>query len=202
MQLRSFFQQRTPRNTFLYNSLKISISAVFLFSVPGLFAQESDFEKKVAVDELPIPNEKKQLFYLQRDPDENTVVYQLNLDGEQVDADKPVNVYWIRYTEGGERKGLNLVQRTMAYGISHKALDNGDFELRIAAHKSLPLRHDYSKEHKQCVWFAASNNREAILRRVYVRVDGGSTFSPDIVYFELCGRDVSTYAKVTQRIQP
>ena len=202
MQLRSFFQRYTPCNTFLYNSLKISISAVFLFSTSVLFAQESDFEKKVAVDELPIPNEKKQLFYLQRDPDENTVVYQLNLDGEQVDADKPVNVYWIRYTEGGDRKGLNLVQRTMAYGISHKALDNGDFELRIAAYKTLPLRLSYSEKHKQYVVFASINNREAILDRIFVRIEGGNMFSPDIAYFELLGRDTATHAKVTQRIKP
>lgn len=202
MQSRPFFQRNVPQNTSLYHSLKISISAVFLFLALGLLAQEGDFERKVSVDELPIPNEKKQLFYLQRDPDENTVVYQLNLDGERVDADKPVNVYWIRYTEGGERKGLSLVQRTMAYGISHKTLDNGDFELRIAAYKTLPLRLSYSEKHKQYMVFASINDREAILDRIFVRIDGGSALSPDIAYFELLGRDVATHAKVAQRIRP
>lgn len=202
MQLYPLIQQYARYDIFQQNNLKGSVTALFFFSALGLFAQGGDFEKQVTVTQLPVPNEKKQLFYLQRDPDENTVVYQLNLDGEQVDADKPINVYWIRYAEGGERKGLNLVQRTMAYGVSHKALENGDFELRIAAYKDLPLRLSYCKKHKQYMVYLSINNREAILDRIFVRIDGGSVFSPDIAYFELCGRDANTYAKVTQRVKP
>ncbi len=196
--LRQHPQYETPR----HHGLRGSISAVLLFTAVGLFAQENDFEKQVSVAQLPVPNEKKQLFYLQRDPDENTVIYQLNLDGDQVDTDKPVNVYWIRYTEGGERKGLSFVQRTMAYGITHKALENGDFDLRIAAYKNLRLRLSYCKKNQQYLVFTSINNREAILDRIFVRIDGGNMLNPDITYFELCGRDAQTYAKVTQRIKP
>lgn len=180
----------------------VGIGVVVLFSALGLIAQERDFEKKVEVDKLPVPNENKQLFYLQRDPDENTVVYQLNMADSIIDAEQPVNVYWIRYAEGGVRKDLNFVQRTMAYGISHKALGNGDFELRLAAYKRLPLKLSYCDKHKKYLVFAAINNHEAILDRIFVRIEGGSMFSPDIAYFELSGRDVATHARVTERIKP
>ncbi|WP_257669464.1 DUF4833 domain-containing protein [Parapedobacter tibetensis] len=185
-----------------YACLKGCISVVFLFYALGLLAQQNDFEKQVEVAKLPIPNEKKQLFYLQRDPDENTIIYQLNTDGNQVDADKPVNAYWIRYAEGGVRKELNLIQRSMAYGISHKTLTNGDFELRLAAYKTLPLRLSYSTAHKKYLVLASINNREAILDRIFVRIEGGSMLSPNIAYFELCGRDAVTLAQVTERIKP
>lgn len=182
--------------------LKGSMGVVLFLSGFGLVAQETTFDKKVRVGDLPIPNEKRQLFYLQRDPDANTVIYQLNVVDGVVDADEPVNVYWIRYAEGGTRKSLNFVQRTMAYGVSHKLLDNGDFELRLAAYKSKPLRLSYCEKSKEYKVYASINNREAKLDRIFVRIDGGSMFSPDIAYFELSGRDTATLAGVAERIVP
>lgn len=202
MLLCPFFHRYVLYDTWRYSWLKGNVGMVLLFSALGLVAQESDFDKKVAVDKLPVPNEEKQLFYLQRDPDENTIIYQLNMVDNEVDAEEPVNVYWIRYAEGGTRKGLNFVQRTMAYGISHKVLGNGDFELRLAAYKGLPLRLSYCDKSKMYRVFASINNREAILDRIFVRIEGGSMFNPDIAYFELSGRDRATLARVTQRIQP
>ncbi|SEL92950.1 DUF4833 domain-containing protein [Parapedobacter koreensis] len=198
----SFFQQPTLHDVGRYIRLKGSISIVLLFSALGLVAQENKFDKKVTVERLPVPKEKKQLFYLQRDPDENTIIYQLNMEDSVVNADDPVNVYWIRYTEGGVRKDLNFVQRTMAYGIDHKALGDGAFELRLAAYKNLPLRLSYCDKSKAYVVYATINSREAILDRIFVRIDGGSMFKPDIAYFELSGRDTATMAKVSERIKP
>lgn len=185
-----------------YTRLKANVSFVLLFSALGLLAQESKFDKKVAVDRLPVPNENKQLFYLQRDPDENTVIYQLNMTDSVIDPDEPINVYWIRYAEGGIRKDLNFIQRTLAYGISHKSLGNGSYELRLAAYKSHPLRLSYCDKSKKYVVYTSINNREAILDRIFVRIDGGTQLSPDIAYFELKGRDTATSAPVTERIKP
>ncbi|WP_353195676.1 DUF4833 domain-containing protein [Parapedobacter defluvii] len=192
----------TRNNLWEYTRLKGNISIILLFSALGLIAQESKFDKKVAVDQLPVPNENKQLFYLQRDPDENTVIYQLNMKDSVVDSDEPINVYWIRYAEGGIRKDLNFIQRTMAYGISHKQLDNGSYELRLAAYKSHPLRLSYCDKSKKYVVYTSINNREAILDRIFVRIDGGSQLNPDIAYFELIGRDAATLARVAERIKP
>lgn len=51
------------------------------------------------------------LFYLQRSKDSNTVVYEANVAANHtLDADKPVDVYWIRYAEDGQRKKLSALQ--------------------------------------------------------------------------------------------
>ena len=185
-----------------YTRLKGNVSIVLLFSALGLIAQESKLGKKVEVDQLPVPNEKKQLFYLQRDPDENTVIYQLNCVDGGVDPDEPVNVYWIRYAEGGVRKDLNFVQRTMAYGISHESLGNGQYELRLAAYKQHPFRLSYCNRSKKYVVYTSINNKEAILDRIFVRINGGSKLNPNVDYFELCGRDSATFAPLMERIKP
>lgn len=186
----------------LRSGAKGSLWIFLFFSGFSLTAQEQESQKKVAVDELPVPNEPKQLFYLQRDPDDNTVIYQLNTIDGVVDADNPVNSYWIRYAEGGVRRDLNFLQRTMAYGVSHKSLSNGDFELRLAAYKSHPLRLSYCEKSETYKVYTTINGREAVLERIFVRIEGGSMLSPNISYFELSGRDTATQAQVSERIKP
>lgn len=168
----------------------------------ALPAQEPKSASKAVADSLPVPNEPNQLFYLQRDPDANTVIYQLNAVDGVVDADKPVNIYWIRYTEGGARKDLNFVQRSMAYGISHKALGKGAFELRLAAYENHPLRLAYCEKSQAYRVYTSIDRREAVLERIFVRIDGGSVLNPNILYIELIGRDNASGARVSERIKP
>ena len=82
-----------------------------LFSLPPAAKPATTF---------PVPSGvTNQLFYLQRDPNTNTVIYQLNVDrAGKLDEDEPVNVFWIRYDEHGERKDLNFIQRKFAYGLT------------------------------------------------------------------------------------
>ena len=157
---------------FKYSCIYGPISSLLLFSSLGLSAQENTFENQVAVASLPVPHEHNQLFYLQRDPDENTVIYRLNTINDEIDPNDPVNVYWIRYAEGGEKKSLNFIQRTMAYGVSTKQLKNNDFELRLAAYQGLPLRLTYLKTEKKYVVLAKINGKEAVLDRIFVRITG------------------------------
>lgn len=78
-----------------------------------------------------IPN---QLFYLQRDPNANTVVYQLNVnDAGKIDEDEPVRMFWLRYAEHGERQDLSFIQRRFAYGLTTQKLGPDKYELKFAA---------------------------------------------------------------------
>ena len=187
---------------FKYCYIRGPISSILLFSTLGVFAQGSSFDKQVSITSLPVPHEKGQLFYLQRDPDENTVVYQLNTQNDKIDQTNPIDVYWIRYAEGGTRKNLSFVQRTMAYGINSKELENGDFELQLAAYKALPLRLTYLKSQKKHVVLTKINGRPAILDRIFVRITGGTTLNPDIAYFELSGRDTTGTVRLSEQRQP
>ena len=68
--------------------------------------------------DFPIPpHNPKQLFYLQRTSNTNTIICELNLNEKGVpDPESPVHVFWIRYTEGAVKKELNYIQRVFAYG--------------------------------------------------------------------------------------
>lgn len=183
--------------------LRCLVLAVFAVDAPEVRAHEKPAKaRQPDKTDWPVPNEPQQLFYIQRDPDINTVVYQLNLANGQIDRDNPVNIFWIRYNEDEQRKPLNYVQRTMAFGMSHKELENGDYALQLVSYKDLPLRLSYSKKKQKYVVYTQIQGAEAVLDRIYVRINGGSMFNPNIVYFELSGRHVSTGQTVSERISP
>lgn len=176
--------------------------AVFETGTAPLQVQAQPQPTRGLETEWPVPAEPLQLFYLQRDPDINTVVYQLNMVDGEINGNKPVNVFWIRYAENNEQRPLNYVQRTMAFGLTHRKLDNGDFALQLVSYRDLALRLTYHEALGRHVVYASINGTQAILDRIYVRIDGGSLFNPNIVYFELSGRDTSTGRAVSERLTP
>jgi len=177
-------------------------SSVFFFIAVSICsskvaAQGADQPKQVDKASLPVPNEKQQLFYLQRDPNANTVVYTLNIkDNGQLDEEEPVAAYWILYEENGKRKDLSFIQRKLAYGIEYKKLNKGEYEIHLASYKKLPMRLAYCPQSKQYEAFASINHRQTIVEKIFVRIAGGSLFKPHIDYIELTGRDPQSGERV------
>ncbi|WP_342083372.1 DUF4833 domain-containing protein [Dyadobacter sp. OTU695] len=154
-------------------------------------------------DEFPVPNNVPGLlFYIQRDPNTNTICYQLNVDKQgKISEKNPVNTFWIRYPEGGIRKELNYLQRKFAYGINSKAIGNATYELRSVAYSKLPLylRRDTRNEYHV---YTSIDKKECILSRVFIRIDGGTFWSPNVLYIELKGTEIATGKTIVQRIKP
>lgn len=154
-------------------------------------------------DEFPVPdNVPGLLFYIQRDPNTNTICYQLNVDKQgRISEKNPVNTFWIRYPEGGVKKDLNYLQRKFAYGINSKAIGNAAYELRSVAYSKLPLylRRDSRNQYHV---YTSIDKRECILSRVFIRIDGGTFWSPNVLYIELKGVDTATGKTIIQRIKP
>lgn len=184
---------------------------IFLFTLIGPmmiweenFAQGKDdaIDSLVEKEKLPIPNEEKQLFYLQRDPNTNTVIYTLNVKDGEVDDNNPINAHWIRYAEGGERSDLSFIQRKFAYGVNHTKTGEREYDIRLQAYKDLAISVKYDSTHKQYKAFTEVKDREIILERIFVRIDGGSYFKPNIQYIEVLGYDPRTKAKISHRFSP
>jgi len=52
---------------------------------------------------FPKPNgNSNQLFFLQRTPNANTVVYELNVKNGELDSIEPVHIFWILYGKNAE----------------------------------------------------------------------------------------------------
>jgi hypothetical protein len=87
----------------------IFITVCPAFSASGFHRSSDPF---TIPDTFPVPKGNPlQLFYLQRTANINTIVCDLNLNAKGVpNPEKPINVYWIVYTEGSAKKELNYIQ--------------------------------------------------------------------------------------------
>jgi phosphatidylglycerophosphate synthase len=155
-------------------------------------------------DTFPVPGgNPNQLFYLQRTTNTNTIVCELNVNSKgQLDTESPVNVFWIRFPEGGMRKELNYIQRTFAYGIKSKPLGNNVYQLHFVSFKKRTFDLMPSPKDNKYRVFAMINQKQAQLNRIFLKIEGGSFWSPNVVYMEMKGTDVVTGKEVMERFKP
>lgn len=150
--------------------------------------------------DFPVPKEPNMLFYLQRTPNENTVIYALRLTPEGTIAkDHPVDVYWRRFQEDGRRMELDFIQRTFAYGVRTK--DLGDkIEIRCIGHDKVPIyvyKHRIASQPYRAM--VVVNDRAMFLDKIFLEIDGGTFWFPNVKYAEFSGSDPATGAPVVER---
>lgn len=155
-------------------------------------------------DTFPVPSVSNQLFYLQRTANTNTIVYEANLNSKgQVDESDPVHVFWIRYTEGSVKKELNYIQRMFAYGIKTQLQPNGSYKMHVVSYKKQQLNLMRSPKDGKYHVYTIINHKEAVLRRIFIKVgEGGSFWAPNVLYMELRGRDEVTGEELMERLKP
>jgi hypothetical protein len=148
-----------------------------------------------------IPSTINRLFYLQRNPNPNTVIYELNAPGGKLDLDEPVHPYWIRYNEQGQKADLNYIQRKFAFGVSAKSIGTGKWDIRLAAYKKFPLTLMRGSDGKYHI-FATISQKQAIISRIFVKIEGGTFWFPNVRFIEILATDTQTGTAVIERFKP
>ena len=169
--------------------------------------QKSNIITAVAIDPqdtFPVPSgNPMQLFYLQRNSNTNTIVCELNLDSKgQLIKETPVHVFWLRFAEGGLRKELNYIQKVFAYGIKTQPQGNGTYKMHFVSYKKQSLLLMHSPRDNKYHVYAIINQKNALLNRIFLKVEGGTFWSPNIVYMEMKGTDPSTGKELVERFKP
>jgi hypothetical protein len=142
------------------------------------------------------------LFYVQRTPNSNTIVYDINVDKSgKPDADEPVKAYWIRYAEKGQKEDLNYIQRKFAYGLNAKPLGNDSYDIRFVSYKKFPLMLMKANDGKYHI-FALISQKQAILDHIFVKIEGGTFWLPNVAYVEIKGTDPKTGREMVERFKP
>ncbi len=176
---------------------------IAIFVVAGSFSVSAQDTGNPSPLNFPVPKGiENQLFYLQRDPNINTIICELNVgsDGDVV-KDKPVSVYWIRYDEKKEKKDLNMIQRKFAYGIDTKEIGKDKYELRFVSHKKLPMYLQRSTTDQKFHVYVTVNQKKIQIERIFLRIEGGSFWLPNVKYVEIKGLDTSDNLPTVQRIK-
>ncbi|HEY4077781.1 MAG TPA: DUF4833 domain-containing protein [Rhizomicrobium sp.] len=172
------------------------VSAAIALSLASV-AQARDFTSTITQSdqiqrlrpEFKIPDEPNQLFYVQRSPNANTVIYAAKLDAQGAfDRDEPVEAFWRKFNIDSGKKPLNFIERMMAYGAHADRTKPGQpitFTIAALPERRLTLTMD---EHHRPEALIQIGNRTAKLAYVYLQVvEGGLT--PSVPSLDILGTD-------------
>jgi hypothetical protein len=153
----------------------------------------------VAQDKFPVPVAgPNHLFYLQRTANTNTIICDLNFENNVLNTEDPIHVYWIRYTDKGQKEELNYVQKKFAYGIKSTLISKDKYELNFVSYKKFPMLLMKGPNDKYNV-YGTINQKQAIINRIFVKINGGSFWLPNVEYVEIQGVDPSNGKEVMER---
>ena len=182
--------------------MKIMLLSALVLLICDGFRGATGSASEAPADTLPVPRRKEMMFYVQRDPNANTVVYELNRAGEgALNEKEPIHPFWIRYADGGHHKELSAIQRKFAYGLNTKKLGEDHYELKFVCYDKLALYLRKGGDGNYSV-YTSINRKEAVLDRVFARIEGGTFWLPNVLYVELKGRDANTGEIITERFKP
>lgn len=153
----------------------------------------------IAQDKFPVPvGIPNLLFYLQRTSNTNTIICELNYVNGVLNTNEPVHVYWLRYNDKGQKEELNFIQRKFAYGIKSQLISKDKYELNFVSYKKYPMYLVKGSSNKYNV-FGTINQKQAIVNRIFVKINGGSFWTPNVEYVEIRGTDPVSGKDVMER---
>lgn len=185
----------TPVSVRVFRSLLI-ISTMLLLLNQLLYAQQMEAQA------LPGPKGNNLLFFLQPEPYANTVVYELNYDSNGTLSKKdPIKGSWIRYEAAQQFKALSNMEKRFAYGVQSKAIAEDEYEIRLVAYKKMPMYLRKSGIDQKYHIYIKDEGENLLLKRVFVRIKGGSFWFPKVQYIDLITVNSATGIEILKRIR-
>lgn len=157
-------------------------------------------------DTFPVPpKDDNFLFYVQRTPNTNTIVYELNLNSNgSLNVDEPVHIFWIRYKEDGSREELSYLQRKYAYGLRCTLVDHEKmfYKLNFVSYSKRYLFLQKATGDKKYHIYTHIAGKWSILQRIFVSIEGGTFWLPNIKKVEMFGKETSTGKPIVEVFKP
>jgi hypothetical protein len=189
------WKKKTNNNMY---RLAMTVAFVVIFTFLG----NAQADRSDRPEQFPTPPKSdNSLFFLQRNRNENTIVYdaKINEDGE-FDRSEPIDVYWLRYTSTGYRRELKWIERTFAYGYSSKKVKNrNEFLIELTAYDKREIHLKKTKDGKPIATITC-NGKECRLDYIYVFADESGSW-PKGIHVDIHATDLVTGKKVKERIK-
>ena len=147
----------------------------------------------------PIPKVSDNLlFYIQRNLNFNTVVYEINKNTSgQINQDYPMDVYWIKYSEHGQVQQLNFIQNNLAFGYKSKLINSETYSFKMVSADMFQFY--ITNIDGQHSVITKINDQDAILSNIYVFADEVGLF-PDVRYIEFYGNYLNNQFPAYQKV--
>lgn len=150
--------------------------------------------------EFKRPDEPNQLFYVQRSPNANTIVYAARLDANgAIRRSDPVEAFWRKFNIDGGKQPLNFVERMMAYGVRTDPVKSGapiTFTIAALPERKLTLTLDAGKRPQALMQIGT---RTVKLAYVYLHVVEGGLM-PSVPELDIFGTDIASGKTVHEHL--
>jgi hypothetical protein len=149
-----------------------------------------DFEPIGLPQNYPVPVGENVAFYIQRNMDENAIVYELNLNtNQQLNLDEPLVMHWVRFCDGNQIiSDLNQIQIRLAYGYKSQFINNDLIQFQFVCHpKKFYIRRNSKGVFEVVTFFA--EEKYHILKNIFVYAEEFGAF-PDVKFVEFFGTDI------------
>jgi hypothetical protein len=142
--------------------------------------------------EFKVPDEPNQLFYVQRSPNSNTVIYAAKLDAKgHLNPSAPVEAFWRKFNIDGSKQPLNFIERMTAYGVKldqHKAGQPVTFAIAALPERKLTLSLD--GEHRPQALMQIGSHKVKVAYVYLHVVEGG--LMPSVPDLDVFGTDTAS----------
>jgi hypothetical protein len=142
--------------------------------------------------EFKVPDELNQLFYVQRSPNANTVIYAARLDARgNFDSGTPVEAFWRKFNIDGSKQPLNFIEQMMAYGVKVDARKPGQpitFTIAALPERKLTLGLDAQHRPQATMQIGAHTVKVSY---VYLQVVEGGLM-PSVPSLDVLGTDIAS----------
>jgi hypothetical protein len=146
------------------------------------------------------PKTDKSLFFVQRNRNKNTVVYDVNTskNGKFLTS-KPIDVYWLKYANTGERAELTWLQRTFAFGYNFKKDHTGNgYWVTLTAYDGRKIHLEKTSDGKPVATITI-NGKYCQLNNIWVYADESGSW-PKVLHVDLFGKNMITGKEEFERI--
>ena len=82
-----------------------------------------------------------------------------------------------------------------------KLIGNNQYKLHFVSYKKFPLYLMKSETDNKYHVYVTANNKKIQLERIFVRIEGGTFWVPNVKYVELSGKNPVNNASLTERIK-
>lgn len=147
------------------------------------------------------PKSSNSLFFIQRNKNKHTIVYDANFKDGKFDNSNPIDNYWLRYYTGKEplRKELSWAQNNFAYGYNSKKDGTGKgYYITLTAYDKRKI-HLHTDAKGTPIATMTINGKQCRLSYIWVFADDSGTW-PEVFHVDLHGTELATGKKQSERI--
>jgi hypothetical protein len=170
---------------------KLCLVLALLAAVP---AEARDFTSSITESaevtalrpEFKVPDEPNQLFYVQRSPNSNSVIYAAKLDAQG--NPQGVEAFWRKFNIDGSKQPLNFIERMMAYGV--KVQNSKPITFTIAALPERKLTLGVDAQHRPQALMQVGSHTVKVAYVYLQVVEGG--LMPSVPSLDVMGTDIAS----------